>query len=195
METKICTRCKEEKSFNMFSKAKKGKFGLRATCKSCDSHYHFSNKEKISSKAHIYYENNKDIIITRTAQYRIDNPTYKRDYDKKYWQLNKEKSSILSKNWRKANLEKLRPIKAADASKRRSLKRQASPLWANLEKVKQIYVDCQLISEMTGIKHHVDHIIPLKGTLVSGLHVEYNLRIIPAIENLSKNNTFIESLL
>lgn len=42
----------------------------------------------------------------------------------------------------------------------------------------------------TNIKWHVDHIIPLNGKKVSGLHVWNNLRVIPAIENLRKNNSF-----
>ena len=75
-------------------------------------------------------------------------------------------------------------------AKRRATKLHATPAWADLAKIKKMYYACQQISEATGIPHHVDHIVPLQGELVSGLHVEYNLRIIPATENLSKANKF-----
>jgi hypothetical protein len=55
------------------------------------------------------------------------------------------------------------------------------PLWADLEQIKEIYRN-----RPEGC--HVDHIIPLRGKLVSGLHVENNLQYLPAKDNLSKGN-------
>lgn len=58
-----------------------------------------------------------------------------------------------------------------------------TPKWANRAKIRDIYVN-----RPEGC--HVDHIIPLRGKLVSGLHVEYNLQYLPALENMKKHNTY-----
>ncbi len=62
-------------------------------------------------------------------------------------------------------------------------RKQATPPWANLDKIKEIYDNCPE-------GYHVDHIIPLKGKNISGLHVETNLQYLTAYENRSKGNRF-----
>ena len=66
-----------------------------------------------------------------------------------------------------------------------------SPKWLTKEERKQIqdfYLRAKLLEKQTGIKHHVDHIIPLQGRKVSGLHVPWNLQILTQDENLKKHN-------
>jgi len=75
-------------------------------------------------------------------------------------------------------------------AKRRVLKLQALPSWANTEKIKQVYIDRINKELVTGKKYHVDHIVPLQGKNVCGLHVEHNLQILPAAENIKKSNKF-----
>lgn len=68
--------------------------------------------------------------------------------------------------------------------------RYATPSWANKDLIAEIYAECKRLSLATGVKHQVDHIIPVKHPLVCGLHVENNLRIIGAFENNIKSNEF-----
>lgn len=79
--------------------------------------------------------------------------------------------------WQKEN-----PGKAnAQRAKRRATKLQATPSWAETDLIREFYVNCPA-------GHHVDHIVPLQGRKVSGLHVLANLQYLTASENLSKSN-------
>jgi hypothetical protein len=64
----------------------------------------------------------------------------------------------------------------------------ATPPWSDLLSIRLLYEDCQKVSAETGIKHHVDHIVPLRGKSVCGLHILHNLQIIPAALNLTKGS-------
>jgi hypothetical protein len=64
----------------------------------------------------------------------------------------------------------------------------ATPPWADFTEIRAVYVRARLLSEQTGVVHNVDHIIPLHHPRVSGLHVHFNLRAIPAGPNMSKGN-------
>ena len=74
------------------------------------------------------------------------------------------------------------------STRRKRAKERATPAWANLDKVREIYQLCREISEKTGVQHHVDHIVPLTSKMVCGMHNEFNLQILPGVENLRKNN-------
>jgi len=76
------------------------------------------------------------------------------------------------------------------ATKRRVHQDQATPAWADKKAIRAIYERAQRITRETGRKMHVDHVIPLKGRLVTGLHIETNLQILPAAENVRKSNEF-----
>jgi len=71
----------------------------------------------------------------------------------------------------------------AKAASRHSAKLKRTPSWANISKIKEIYSKCPE-------GYHVDHIIPLSGKIVSGLHVETNLQYLTAHENLLKSNSY-----
>lgn len=69
----------------------------------------------------------------------------------------------------------------ARQSKYRAAKLERTPSWANISSIKRFYDNCQ-------VGMHVDHIVPLQGELVCGLHVENNLQYLTAKENCSKGN-------
>jgi len=77
---------------------------------------------------------------------------------------------------------------SAKVAKRRAAKLQATVAWADKDKIAAIYVEAQRLSELTGVVYHVDHIVPLISKKVCGLHNEFNLQVLPGVENLKKHN-------
>lgn len=132
----------------------------RITNRATNKDWYESNKEQIKTKSKNYYEINKEKIRERTKEY--------------------------AKEYQKNNKSKV----AARASKRRALKLSATPFWADLERIAEVFKECERISKETGIKHHVDHIVPLKHSRVCGLHIHTNLQILSAKDNQTKSNRF-----
>ena len=78
-------------------------------------------------------------------------------------------------------------------NKRRCSKSSRTPPWLtkeHFEQIKSIYQKAQALKDFTGEDWDVDHIVPLRGELVSGLHVPWNLRVIRSEENRKKNNKY-----
>lgn len=95
--------------------------------------------------------------------------------------------------WRGKNKHKANAIEA----KRRAAKLNATPVWltaGHLARIDELYAEAVRLSEETGVKYHVDHVVPIQGRTVSGLHVPWNLQVIPASDNLSKHNKFNEGV-
>lgn len=203
---KTCCKCKEEKLFNEFSICKSQKDGYQNTCRVCRKEYYLINKQRISAKGKEYRELNKDSLV------EYDKERYKANRDtrlvkvKEYYEVNKDKISLRVKEYRDANKENLEEYHreyykynkdkfAKYGAKRRAMKLKATPIWLTEEQHKQIeefYKKAQDMKLLTGEEHHVDHIIPLQGKTVCGLHVPWNLQVITAKENRSKRNTLLE---
>lgn len=86
-------------------------------------------------------------------------------------------------------------LRRARSAKHRARKKHACPAWASLDEIKAKYAERDRLERETGIPHHVDHIVPLGGKNVCGLHVPWNLRVIPANENRSKGNRLTPEVL
>jgi hypothetical protein len=76
----------------------------------------------------------------------------------------------------------------AATAQRRAMKINATPIWANNFIILEAYALAKQRNKVTGIRWHVDHIVPLRSKHVCGLHAHTNIRVIPAIENMRKNN-------
>lgn len=101
-----------------------------------------------------------------------------------YWKKQRQ-----DPNYNHKKAERARRYAELSAKKRK----QRTPIWLTKEHKKQInkvYKQAKYLSEEHGIKYHVDHIVPLVGKRVSGLHVPWNLQILKASENLKKHNRF-----
>ena len=120
----------------------------------------------------IYDLANKDALVAQQKQYR---------------EKNRDAILLRKKEWTSKNMWRFTPHTA----KRRAAKLKRMPCWLTEEdkiQIKNIYKEAAIRTKETGIKWHVDHIIPLQGETVSGLHIPSNLRVITAHENRSKHN-------
>lgn len=76
---------------------------------------------------------------------------------------------------------------------RHILKKSATPPWLteqHLQDIRDVYTHAKECGLLTGDSYHVDHIVPIKGKTVCGLHVPWNLQVLPAEVNISKKNTY-----
>ena len=173
---KACTKCGEVKPLDGFAVESRNKSGRAAHCKECEL-----------ARQKEYYADNRDERLAYKKKYREENRDDVAASNKKYREENPEKIKAGQKKYREKNLDK----KVAGNAKRRAVKLERIPSWSNeadLKAIKKVYENCRLMSILTGIPHEVDHVIPMQGDGISGLHHSTNLAIIPASLNASKSN-------
>jgi hypothetical protein len=105
---------------------------------------------------------------------------------KTYADKNRKAVNARIKDWKSRNIEKVRTQTAT----RRAKRKYAQPKWVSSSDLLSVYAQAKRVSDMIGYEYHVDHIVPLQGELVCGLHVPWNLQIIPAWQNLQKQNSY-----
>lgn len=185
---KKCSTCKELKLFENFSKSKAKRDGYHNQCKICVKHYKEVNKEQIAGYMKQYRESNKDQISEHRKQYYETN---KEQYQQ-YYEANKKRFAEYQKQYCENNPTKIN----ARNAKRRATKLNATPNWLTPEEIQQIedfYKEAQALKLATGQDYHVDHIVPLQGENICGLHVPWNLQILEASENIRKSNKLLEN--
>jgi hypothetical protein len=171
---KHCPGCKTDKPFSEYHRRVKAKDGFSSYCKPCKS-----EMDKI------YRQKNKDALTLTKKDYHEKNKEY---YNKKArldYVKNAEAYKLRAKKWKEQNRERHN----ANCMERHVLKMQRKPKWDE-ELTDFVFSEAYDMAKrkeaLTGIKHEVDHIVPLRGKTVSGLHVWSNFAVIPASENCSK---------
>ena len=203
---KMCISCGATKPFSEFYKRADSSDGYRNACKECKTqqskNYAAQNGEKVRAYLREYhakkvaanpnyyaehYAANREYTLARNKKQYVANAAVRIEKQKQWASANPEKTRVYKKTWKKANPGAVRE----DSVRRRLAFVQQTPAWADVERTRAYYDVCTFFNEVNGYtKYHVDHIIPLRGKRVSGLHVHTNLRVIPARENERKNNRF-----
>ena len=77
----------------------------------------------------------------------------------------------------------------------RAIRKQATPPWADKKAIKAMYAESRKLTKDTGVYYTIDHIVPLRGKTMSGLHIAHNLRIVLWEENKIKRNAILENII
>ena len=143
--------------------------------------HYLRNQEKRTKLGRDLYAANPEPRREYASQYQTNNREARQTYNAAYYKDNKE--------W----LNRPTALTRYHTAKRRAHKKSATPTWLTKEQVaemKSIYNLARECEILTGDKYHVDHIIPLQGNDICGLHVPWNLQVLPADLNIRKGNRY-----
>lgn len=183
-----CKKCGEDKEVHLFYFDKqKGK--SRTACKEC-----------YNAKVKVWQDNNRDKVrgyVRTSCKKAYDRDPEKYKAKSRYKRaIDPEKArAITNKSYKKIYTERYAQERARLNNNSASRKR-ATPLWLSaIEKamIQEIYDVAKAKTMQTGIKHHVDHIMPINGVNSCGLHLPWNLQVLTASENCSKKNKVLEA--
>jgi hypothetical protein len=166
--------------------------------------YREKNLTRIAALKKEWKAFNSEHVKAKDAKYAKENPERRAAARDKWRVANPEKDFLVKAIWARENAELCRNSrkqwelsnpgkKQAILAKRRAAKLQRTPAWLTPDDfwlMGQAYELAALRTKMLGFLWHVDHVIPLQGKVVSGLHVPTNLRVIPGTDNLKKHNSY-----
>lgn len=190
---KTCTKCSVSKPLSEFSKKASSRDGFQLKCKACASIEHIkrrcANPEKVRAQERATKIVNAGNVRARVRAYAKANPE-KVAKGKAAWQkANMHKVKAATAAWQKAN----RHMVTAATARYRAAKMQQTPNWLTASEkasITRCYELACVYTDLFGVKVHVDHVIPLRGVTVRGLHVPWNLRVMIAVENMQKNASY-----
>lgn len=225
----VCLQAKPLSAFYKQGKNKNGTFAYKPDCKDC-----------YNARCRDRYRKDPQKKAEQVKRYRDKNPEWRKAYEQKWYQENKERvlayqaeyqaqphrKEADKKRQAKRYAENREEIQAArkfrlendpeakarlldyfqrhyrqnkayyneKAQRRNRVQKGATPKWADLEAIRDVYREARWLSKVTGVRHEVDHIVPLTSDVVCGLHVVDNLRVVLGVVNRRKANKLVEDI-
>jgi len=196
------------------------RFASGASCVECLRKYAEANPEKKRESDRKYAEANREKLCEAARKWGLANPEKIRENSRKYREANLEKTREVARKYNEDNPERIRKYREANRErarevtrkwaaanpgrnranciKRQAKKLNATPSWLTPEHHEQmvdLHAQAVIAEQLTGVKHHVDHIEPLQGKDRCGLHVPWNLQVLEARENSAKGNRPVRHVL
>lgn len=185
---KTCFSCKLKKHYSEFSCNGYTSDGLRSDCKPCANVRNKKNREKNIDKQKVNEAFKKTCCFCQkeklSTEFYVDNGRLNGRSGCKKCLKNKEKEYYSHPSNKAKRLAK--------GGRRRAYENKAAIFGKSYDwLISLLYEEAKILEEVTGEKHHVDHITPLRGKTVCGLHVPWNLRVIKAVDNIRKGNRLL----
>lgn len=143
--------------------------------------YYEANREVRRARNKMYREANREALKGAQRRYREATREAKKEYDQAYYADNRETRLVAAHEYWSKNRARYGEINA----RRRAAQLQATPFWLTPKHIAEMRKTFAFAKAICG---HVDHIVPLKGKTVCGLHVPWNLQVLDPASNMSKSN-------
>lgn len=190
-----CKKCGEEKPLTAFEKHKQCADGFSYRCLDCarayKAYWAIATGQKEKRKSYFDSYNKSEVASARKRLWKKENPEKNGEINKRWWANNQKKAYQYAREFYARNPGR---VHSWNAARRRHIKK-ATPVWSDLKSIEALYEKAASLSKETGVRYAVDHIVPLRSTVVCGLHVPSNVRVITASENSRKRNKLLEGLL
>ena len=192
----VCARCKETKPVSDFMKDTSKRAGRSCYCKKCgvarkSEKYHADAAEvaRIRAKNKAYRAlNSEKISVQKRAAYAAGGAAAASIRNKQYREKNSKKLSAYQRAYYKGYYLKNRDVIIEKTNSRRRAVMHNATRRSEFDElvIREAYVLRDMRNGCTNVAWHVDHIEPLNGFDVCGLHNAFNLAVIPALSNLKK---------